>query len=36
MCLLFISNYYPALAFRGYEQWCEELAGGLISTPQPA
>ena len=29
MRLLFISNLYPPLELGGYEQWCQEVAGGF-------
>lgn len=31
MRLLFLSNFYPPASRGGYEQWCQEVAEGLLS-----
>ena len=31
MRILFLSNFYPPLEIGGYEQWCEEVANGLLA-----
>jgi len=31
MKLLFLTNFYPPASRGGYEQWCQEVADGLIS-----
>ena len=31
MRVLFLSNFYPPASRGGFEQWCQEVAGGLVS-----
>ena len=31
MRILFLSNFYPPVSRGGYEQWCQEVADGLVA-----